>query len=158
MGEILRAVCDETCVYSQPAFYVGRVTQFATLGGTRLQVRRQAYIQCKNDTWFLMMGWSQSIAIGAATPPYFDTKTDPVAFSVQDGRSGESYSTGQLLHSNAGFNLNNIITLPEYVLWSPASLIVFSMDVPSQNTDAAVNDDTWVTLSGIEYLMPTGKG
>lgn len=157
MGELLRAVLDASCVQSNPSFYAGRVTEVSALGGARVFSRRQAFLQCKTDTWFLMQGWEIDVAVGA-TPPLWQTKTFPVQFSIRDAKTGDVFSQDQIQHSNAGFSLNNSITLPEYILWPPASLIGFAMDVPTQNTSATATVDTFVTLYGIEYLMPPGKG
>lgn len=157
MGEILRAVLDATALHSAPAFYGARISTTAVLAAGRTFQTREVTLQCKADTWFLMMGWTQDIAVGA-TDPLWNQKTFPSQFVVRDVRTSELLARLQIMHSNAGYNLNNMITLPHYQLWPPSSLIGVSMECLVENSTATVPIDTFVTLAGIEYKMPAGKG
>lgn len=157
MGEILRAVLDATAIYSAPAFYSQQIPSVSTGPLARALGRRATVLQCKSDTWFLMTGWSQDTQLGTANPTW-ESKTFPSTFSVTDMKTSRSYSLGQILHSNGGYTLNNQIYLPSYILWPPASLIGITMDVVTQNPVATINAQTFVTLCGIEYQMPPGKG
>jgi hypothetical protein len=158
MGEILRAILDATCVDQNPAWYSVAITATSTGPLARALGRRSATIQCKKDTYFLMMAHTQDVVVGAAAPPFWEAKTYPSTFALQNLGSSDLYDFGQVQHGLAGYNSNNIITLPHYVLWKPSDLIGLVMDVPIQNPVGTVTDMTFVTLAGIEYRMPPGKG
>jgi hypothetical protein len=157
MGEILRAVMDATALYSNPAFYAGSLTTPQD-GPLPLQLgRRQAVFQMKADTWFLIMGWVQDTAVGLTSAQYTNA-VSPTTFLIQDMKTSETYGSGQIMKSNGGASLNQIISLPEYILLPPAVLVGLIMDVPITNINAPSRQTSYVTFAGIEYMMPPGKG
>lgn len=159
MGEILRAILDATCVDSNPAFYAADIVTVTTNTGARQYQQQQAVIQCKADTWFLMQGWSMDVAFVQAGGNYgWIAKTSPNAFTVQDMKTSKVYSSaGPIPYSDQNYNLNNFVTLPEYILWQPSDLIGIIETVFTGQT-AVFTFNSFVTLSGIEYKMPEGKG
>lgn len=157
MGEILRAVCDATCISKRPAFYDVRVSGVVT-PGPRTWRYAQTFLQLKAETWFLLMGWTQDVAIGPPSPLVWEQKVASSAFQVQDMKTSKIYIFDQLYKPNAGYTLNNIVTLPEYILFPPASLIGVFTSVPLTDLDGATRADSFVTFSGVEYQMPEGKG
>ncbi len=156
MGEILRAICDASCVYSAPAFYTGEFISPMT-AGARTYAERKSVLQLKADTFFLLMGFTQDIAIGPPTGLVWEQKVAASSFLIQDLKNSRTYANLPLLKSNAGYNMNNIITLATYILFEPASLIGITQTVPITDATGAVQSNSYVTLSGIEYQMPAGR-
>lgn len=163
MGELLRAVLDATCVRAAPAFYSASIASDAGGGGPGnvLLARRSTVLQCKADTWFLMMGYSIAAAYGTIPGPQWDDAAGAdlvsLAFQIQDLANSAALSVSPVARFNAGGQLNDATTLAEYYLWPPSSLIGVTMDVPTQ-VQLATPVRTFVTLQGIEYQMPAGKG
>lgn len=155
MSELLRAVLDASCIDSQFALYTSSLTVVDTNTGAKTFGRRQTVIQCKSDTWFLMMGWEQDVA---SLPPALNggvwtSKTEPSTFQIRNLKNTFHFSESPVIKSLMGYNLNNFVYLPEYHLWEPSDLIGISEDV--QITDnAGFSKVNFVTLVGIEYKMP----
>lgn len=155
MGELLRAICDASCVYSAPSFYVARITTAMTVAA-HSYAERQTILQLKADTYFLLMGWAQEIAQGPGNGLTWEQKSAPSNFLLRDVKTSKTYGNLPMSKSNAGYNLNNIVTLPEYILWPPASLIGVIQKVPITDPTFA-RSDAFVTLVGIEYQMQAGR-
>ena len=166
MGELLRAVCDATALDSNPAFYTGRLEMvLPPAAPVALTGNRSVFIECKPDTWFLMMGWAQSSARLSSLLPFegavvWDTKSAATTFAVRDVKSSRLYSPDLVQKVDANFNLNNFVTLPEYVLWEPSSVIEIIQNVPITNTSPTLTayNNFIVTLAGIEYKLPSRPG
>lgn len=177
MGELLRAILDRDCTYSGPAFYTARNGPFTLAGGAGSATFQDklSVIQCKPNTWFLCTGWAQSVtkeeANTGGTVPFWSTgstsanayKNQKGAFSIKRMRTGEVYSTSQQnelpQQLTQNFLLNNFVTLPEYLLFEPNELIGVLQTVPTSNTGAnSIVFNFFVTLAGIEYQFPAGKG
>jgi len=153
MGEILRAICDASCVYSAPAFYVGRVTS-AVATAAKSYGERRAVFQLKSNTFFLLMGWTQDVSVN--TGQVWEQKSSPSTFLIQDMKTSKTYGNLPIQKQNGGYNLNNIVCLPHYILFEPASLVGVIQSIPV--TDPAYTETTaFVTLAGIEYQMEAGR-
>lgn len=158
MGELLRAVCDATALDAQTAFYTGTLAQTVPITGALTFGRRMTSVQCKTDTWFLMMGVTMNSSITAAgSVGTWVPKADASQFAIQDAKTSFVYSTPFAIPKvNMGFTLNNMVWLPEYILWPPSSLINFLMDFQLTSVGTASSQVNYVTLTGIEYKMPQG--
>lgn len=157
MGEILRAVLDATCIYSAPAYYTGSVAFNSANTGSRTFAMRNTVIQCKSDTWFLMMGWSFQSCAALAGNSQWSNKAESQVFNVTNLKMGKQLQFNDVEQDLANYNLNNFVTLPEYTLWEPSDLIGINMTVAITDIAARINT-SFLTLAGIEYLMPEGKG
>jgi hypothetical protein len=159
MSEILRALLDAACIDSQPAFYSVQLNQLSTVTGVKTFQLQNAFIQCKPDTYFLMMSWYQDSAFERIGGPYlWTTKTEPTAFTIQDAKTGETFSSnGVVLKGLQNYNLNNSVILPEYHLWGPSDLIAISQTIQLTDTGTVFTHNSFVTLAGIEYKLPAGK-
>lgn len=158
MSELLRAVLDATAIDSNPAFYTSRLTLVLPGGsGANAYAERSAFIDLKTDTWFLMMGWAQSIAGpgGVWEPANFAS-----AFTLRDVQTSRRFnSLDQVQKVDQNFNLNNFVTLPEYHLWEPSALIEVIQLVQTATTIAGPQTcNNIVTLAGIEYKLPDKPG
>lgn len=162
MSELLRAVCDATAIDSNPAFYTARLPVSVTgPSAANAFAERSKFIECKRDTWFLMMGWAQSTTQGVAgTSATWDDKAQASSFTVRDAKTGRRYNALETVQKvDQNFNLNNFVTLPEYVLWEPGALIEVIQNVPIAITNPLTIDFQFiVTLAGIEYRLPDRPG
>lgn len=157
MGEILRAVLDATSVYSAPAYYTGSVSFNAANTGSRTFAMRNTIIQCKADTWFLMMGWSFQSSAALAGNSIWGAKGEAQVFNVTNMKTGTQLQMNDVEQDLANYNLNNFVTLPEYTLWEPSDLIGINLTVAITDIAARINT-SFLVLAGIEYQMPEGKG
>jgi hypothetical protein len=158
MGEILRALLDASALDAQPAFYTSALSIVAPVTGAASRGPRSAVIQCKAETWFLMMAWTMNTSLVSSSNPFgqWQPKAADDRFSVSDGATTRRYSVSNVPKSLQGFTLNNIVTLPHYVLWRPLDLIRFDEDVEITTPVNQRTEVNYVTLSGIEYKMPPG--
>lgn len=163
MGELLRAVCDATCIDSAPAFYTARLAYVRAVNQpANIFAERSTFLECKRDTWFLMMGWAQSTVNDPAlgSTGLWGNRSKATSFTIRDAKTGRRYcadSTVQKVLQN--FNLNSFVTLPEYVLWEPGALIEVIQNVQVATTLAFTSVVTdLVTLAGIEYKLPDRPG
>lgn len=157
MGELLRAICDATALDANTAFYSVGVAQTTTVTGATTFARRNAFLQCKTDTWFLLMGWTMNTSqVQAAGPGNWDAKASAAQFTIQDAKTSFVYSNLPVPKVNQGFTLNNMVWLPEYILWPPSSLINFIEDINVTTIATALAKVNYITLTGIEYKMPEG--
>lgn len=161
MGELLRAVCDKTCIDSNPAFYTARLS-FQIVGPTaNVFADRSTIFETKRDTWFLLMGWAQSTTfevagVGATWQP-IDRAS---GFTLRDVKTGRRFNASDTVPKFIqNYNLNNFVTLPEYVLWEPGSSIEVIQNVQIATANALTFDqNNVVTLAGIEYKLPERAG
>lgn len=129
-GELLRAVLEAEAVDSMPYFYM---LPFTGQNGTAAQMLAQtAALQTENDSCFLMtsiFGLTSSAFLEQAEyVGIFDAGT---ASAYINGSSTYFSSLAPLIWTNqnsvyAGLlndSLANCVTLPEYILWGPNSLI-----------------------------------
>ncbi len=158
MGEIIRAVMEKNCIYSQTSFFSLPLT-LVTSGAPPSVGRRQASVQWKTDSWLLVIGWAQFTAfanvgiIGWAPPLAAST------FVLAKGNNLEQFEFGgPAPASNHNENLNNFVSLPEYPLIAPGELVTVFEDVQVTNTGSPFTRTTTVTLAGVEFQMPPRKG
>lgn len=158
MGEILRAILETSCIDSRTAFYSFALT-YATTPGALTFGRRQASVQCKSDTWFLAMGWTQDSGqpAGVANPYIWETPSFPSTFSIQRASTGEQYQLAPTSQVLQNYNLNNFVTLDEYPLFAPAELILVQEDVRVIGGGGVGSEVVFVTIQGVEYQMPDGR-
>ena len=160
MSEVLRAILDKNCTYSAPAFYSAVVALQTVTAAAVADGIRTATVQCKTDTWFLLQGAAQVGFMNDARTPAFHVwgKTRPTTFQIQRGSNQEVFSNFPQIKANQNFNLNNFVTLDEYILFAPAELIVVNMGIRIADTVAPYAISQYVAMMGIEYKMPSGKG
>jgi hypothetical protein len=158
MGEILRAVMEKNCVYSQ-ASYFSLPLSVASTPGTPSFARRQTSVQWKTDSWFLVIGWAQftafaNVGILGWSPPLY-----PSTFVLAKGNNQEQFEfnapSPAALHNG---NLNDFVSLDEYPLIAPGELVTVFEDVQTTNTGSPFTRTTTVTLAGVEYQMPPRPG
>jgi hypothetical protein len=169
MSEVLRAILETACIDSRPAFYSVDAQSTIANTGARSFANRTASIQCKADCWFLAVGWSQDASYAPAGTYAWESRTFPGTFVIQRASTQEVFAiaptssagspTGPTwpVQSNTNYDLNNWVTLDEYVLFAPAELILIQETVLVTSIGAALAD-TFVTIAGIEYQFPPGKG
>ncbi len=140
MGEILRAVMDKSCLFSNPAFYT---IESPPAVGAGAIVNLVSYLETKVDRWFLCTGLGQqrfNAALGA-----FDNGDAKIQLrTLKGGRVIYNNPIPQLL---AGQDFTQTLTFPEYILIGPNETI-------QMNTEVASSANNWiysVCLFGIEY-------
>lgn len=153
MGEILRAILDQNAVDSRPAFYGAQISITAA-GGAVAFGNRQTSIACKADTWFLVMGYMLDSAQSVAGANGWFNRLDPSQVQLVRGGNLQSFSASPQMTPNINNDLNNFVTLDEYVLFEPAELITLNLFV--RTNAVPVGAVLWhlVTLAGVEYQMP----
>lgn len=158
MGELQRAILDKNSTYSASAFYNVLISNQVTNTGAPTLARRQGSLQCKTDTWFLVQAallTGFGITAGQPSSPF--SKSGPSTFQIQRAGNQQVFSSSPQIKANQNYNLNNLVTMDEYILFKPAELIVFIGDVLVTDSAPyfAIN---YLTLVGVEYKMPAGKG
>lgn len=136
-GEILRAILDEKCSFSAPAFYglTMPVSALATING---------YLQCKGDRYFLMTGLAFFSVSGGQI--LYNNPSNGVYINVFDPNRQKTYFNNPLNMYSSFMNgtSTDFFTLPEYVLWQPNDLIGIALS-------GIATTQNYVTLAGIEY-------
>jgi hypothetical protein len=156
MSEVLRAIMEYNCAYSQTAFYTLLLRQ-GLGGGARVLSRMQSSLLCKADCYFLAMGAAQSTALGGGTGVFgWNGKAAPTTFALQRGINQEQFEFTPQIKSNQNYNLNNFVSWGEYILFKPLELLTVIQDV-MVNDGASPNTNTinYVVIQGIEYYMPS---
>lgn len=155
-GELLRAVMDDVSLHRQYTIYNPflnacsiAINQAAQLRGT---------FQCRSDRWFLMTGvfpiWATNNT--GAVPRDFRAGNGNEFITFGDAANRRDAINNPILRLQIGLMneaLNARMTLPEYLLWSPNSLI----DISWQGiTDQTLNGVSFkcLCLEGIEYMLP----
>lgn len=159
MGEILRAIMSQNCIDSRPAFYSLALSYAIPTAALALS-RRQASLQCKSDTWFLVTGWTQDSAnlFSPGNPYSWESVAFPSTFSVERASTGEKWQLTPTAQVIQNYNLNNFVSLAEYPLFAPAELIIVQEDLRSTIAGGAGDTEVaFVTLQGVEYQMPAGR-
>lgn len=137
MGEILRAVLDESCTYSQPAFYTMTLPLSANNSGSHVTLN--TVLQLKQDRYFSQTGAflvTQFASGGIPAEPGYagGSYTGNEFVDMYDAQSGHHYFSGPLAFINKGLvnfmpaailndNVSNMLTFPEYILWEPAQTV-----------------------------------
>lgn len=144
MSELLRAVLDESCSFSQPCFYT---IDFTVVPNFSVD---QATVVTNQDRYFLMtavtLTWvapTPTTSARWASATLFDALTSESIVSTQPATLTPQDQTSYTL---LNWNLNNQYTLPEYKLWRPGSRIGGRV-----TTGNNIPRDYTFVLSGIEY-------
>jgi hypothetical protein len=140
MGEILRAVLDKSCAFSNPAFYSIEIPA-PGVG----PVNRNGVLEMKSDRWFLMTGLAAYVC-GTFTNGYLANSAGQFQFEIL--RAGRSvFNTGPVPGALFGYDCNQMLTLPEYILFGPNETLGMNL-----RTETATGDLPYgATLYGIEY-------
>ncbi len=159
MSEILRAFLDQNCINKNPAVYtllnefVAPVTGAETFGPSSVN------LQCKADCYFLVTGWAMTETYTHAAQYGNNSESRDVRFEVENLTTGRIYTfDGPGPRSGINFNLNNFVTMPQYVLFGPRDLIRANMVIAKTAVAQVTRFFNSVILVGIEYRMPSGKG
>lgn len=152
MGELLRAVLDQSCRFKAPAFYTVAIEKSVPPPSGAFDFA-SGVLQCKADTWFLITGYTLT-TVNLNTNQY-NIPTEFSGVMIVDPKNGLRYDAninsqgaGQP-RALANRNLNNFETLPEYILFGPSSLIQIEGFMLTNNGGTQYAD--WITLAGIEY-------
>ena len=147
MGEILRAVMTQTCLYHAPMIYMaeGSIPAGAITSG-------KFYLQAKSNKWFIVMG----------IMPCIDNGTNNIGnnarLRVISNRNKSTWFDRNNINPGIPFtcvggNLSSQFTLPEYIMFEPDEQLEFEVLI-----EVAAGGDQRVSvgLAGIEYAMPPG--
>lgn len=147
-GEILRAVLEASCVSSRPAFYVMSLT---ANNGVAARATERGFFQCLKDRWFLM---TSVIPTGTESLGFQRIDEDEY-IRFYDPGSNQEYVLRPDIMPQSLYNESALafsVTMPEYLLWSPASLIGVEWEGRNFNVDTE-RGFKFLTLAGIEYQM-----
>jgi hypothetical protein len=158
MSEILRAILDRNCLDSRLAMYGAQISTTAA-GGVVAYARRQVTIPCKADTHFLVMSAAldSAINLGAGAANNWQPKAAASFFQIVRANTGEAFSIAAQPTVLKNYNLNNLMTFDEYILFEPAELIQVNLDIRTNTVTAGAILWDFVTLLGVEYQMPEGR-
>ena len=142
MGEILRAVLDQSCTFSAPAFYT--MTFVPPAGAYPNFTSSVATLQMKQDRYFLctaiMPMWAAKIT-GFSNNQYGDVQLyDPATSAVY-------FDGGDLSMFLVNETTNDQLTLNEYILFEPAQLLAAKFRGPGVPAGVLA----YMVLVGIEY-------
>lgn len=161
MSEVLRAIFDKNCVYSQTAFYTIGISVPIT-SATLALARRQGQLACQADRWFLCMGAAQDNAAYVTAPAVaygWIAKATPTTFEIVRGSTGEAFAIAPQQQSLVNYNLNNFVSFDEYIPFGPSELIQINEDVEIGTAiGTAGTMYPYVTLVGVEYQFGPGGG
>jgi hypothetical protein len=158
VGEILRAIMDRNSIYSQTTFFSIPLTIVTTVAAKSF-ARRQASALWKTDAWFLVIGWAQFAAYDNAVNRRWAPPLEATTFQLLKGNNQEPFElAGPSQKATHNGNLNNFLSLSEYPLIAPGELVTIQQDVEVTEPVAPFTNVTTVTLQGVEYNMPPGKG
>lgn len=162
MGEILRAVLEDDCIFSRPKFYGARLVTIATNPGDS-PFTRSTITTFDKLGWFLLTSFyvgstnggttggdgfgltsfSQNIELQDVQTGKFFYKSAPVNKGGQPGNIVGSFATSQ-------------VELTEYPLFEPGERIKFIYTLNVVSVFPTPIDYVDILYSGIEYLMPGG--
>lgn len=149
-GEILRGVMQKNCIWSRPAFYT--LMGISNFSGAATQITQQMQLQCHADRYFMMTAVAasasqQNLAAGGA----FNLNNQPEFISIYDAANTKNLMLNPPVQISLwNDNLASCMTLPEYVMWEPNSVIGASW---TGINNSGVSGYKFLTLIGIEYGM-----
>ena len=178
-GEILRAVLEETCLWSRPAFYGDHQTALFNGAGGAPPTVLSGIIRTRPTSFFLCTSIAVSLTdqtrlssadgLTALWAPY----NNPFPFTLTNQATGKPYNIGKGLGAGAGGGMPvNLFTnypvspiaLPTYIYLPPQQFLEYSLSVTqitvSGGQAVPADQDTIqvdVLLQGIEYQMPGGS-
>lgn len=141
-GELLRAILDQGAVYANPAIYT------VCLDGSVATAR--GFLQLHKSLWFLQTGYVPISTDGAIGVGFQRMDVNEKVRIFDPNSNDQVYFRPDLAISSltADTTLNNPFTLPEYLLWEPASLIGVEW-----TGNAFAGRVRFLNLVGIEYGM-----
>lgn len=156
-GELLRAVLSATAIKKKPYFYCLELTGQDGTGATTTTTN--GLLQLKSDSYFLMTsiyGLSSNQSIDQ--PEFLDLydASNMSAFvdaaTVFQGAGGLAFRANHAVYTGLlNDSLASCMTLPEYVLWAPNSLV--GIRWLGRNALDALQHYRYLVLGGIEYKM-----
>lgn len=149
-GEILRAVMSDPAnvVDYQLAFYCQTLN--ADNGTANASATQRGFFQCRKDRYFMMTGIIPTATNGDTG---FRRISENEFIRIYDPSNNEEFVFKNLLMQASLYSessLNWSFTLPEYILWEPASLI--GIDWTGINFNGTI-DFKFLTMVGIEFAM-----
>lgn len=145
MGEILRAVVDEQCLFARPRFYVGTVAMAAQTAGVTIE----GNIRIQENTQFLWtsFGFYHKGSVAGVLSTDFGALSQVAFRDFSTGRRFSNVSNISVLSNTYPFGVTEQEEYPlfpgNYRLgWTVTPLIV-------RDTDAY-----YLLFGGIEYVMP----
>lgn len=147
-GELLRAVLDDAAIGADYRIYL---VGLGSVGNNINAVTMRGVFQCQSDCWFLMTGIFPEATQGQG----FVSNSQAEFFNLENAANQKSIINNTTLRLNMAQmndNLESRSTLPEYILWAPASLIGVSWSGSvSQSTAITPQTYKFLCLEGIEY-------
>lgn len=149
-GEILRAVLDKSCAFSNPVFYSADLTSPATSNPNGANFG--AAFECKQDRYFLMTGFCVGVILAATG--YQEQTGAQVSMRIAKS-SRAIYGQGNFERKGehiptllVGQDFNRQMTLPDYILYEPNDTILLDLFLPAGVAGPLTYP---VTMYGIEY-------
>lgn len=144
MSELLRAVLDQSCTFSAPAFYT---VEHKFPSGTLRNIPQTQYLETKVDRIFLVtslsfaqFGISNGVTVIAPSAAYY---------KITMLRSSRVLFDKPILNNLLGGDERLVFTLPEYIMFESNDTIAVEV-VPV--ADAGIEGKNFVlTFNGIEY-------
>ena len=158
-GELLRAILESECIDSMPFWYVGLMTGG---DGTGAQFKVQTTnVQTEGESYFLMTSVWGIASNAFVDQPEFMGIYDASKYKFEIFAASTYFATGLTISDpNCVFvglqndSLANCVTLPEYMLWGPNSLIGVTWLGRNQNP---VGDTyRYLVMGGIKYHLKGG--
>lgn len=163
MGEILRAVLEDDCIFSRPKFYGARLVGIATNPGDPPGATRSTITTFDKLGWFLLT----SFYVGSTGGGTLGT-TGAGLTAFGDSMELQDVQTGKFFYQSRPINIGgpagnlvgsfqtSQVELPEYPIFSPGERIKFiwTQNIISVFPEGPTYMD--ILYSGIEYLMPGG--
>lgn len=151
MSELLRAICDASCIDSQPAFYNAQIDT-PVLNGAQTFKEIDYFLNCKSDTYFLMTGYCQLLTFYNAAQTFTGGTNDIPSVQIANSKDQLNLGQGFTIKPNLNYTLNTFLTLPEYYLFRPNDTIIVRQNVFATDVfGATFNQTANVCLIGIEY-------
>lgn len=151
-GEILRAVMSDpnNVVDYQPAFYC--LTMNSDNGTANATATVRGFLQCRKDRYFMLTGLVPTATQVGGAGTGFLRISQPEYFRIFDPSNSAEYVSKPPMQMSlySESSLNWAFTLPEYLLWEPASLI--GVEWLGANFNGTV-DFKFLTMVGIEFGM-----
>lgn len=163
MGEILRAVLQDDCIFSRPKFYGARLAVPAVLAGAPPGQSQATITTFDKLGWFLLTSFYVGSTIGFTLGSF-----DWGLTSFSQNMALQDLQTGKLFYQSTPTNkggppgliaasyATSQIELSEYPLFAPGERIKFIYTTNLLTGTGASPNYVDVLYGGIEYLMPGG--
>lgn len=156
-GELLRAVLDASSIKKTPYFYCVELTGSDGFGTNF--TTKNTVLQLKSGAYFLQTSiWGLSSNTSVDQPEFinlFDAGNQQAfinAASVFQGSAGNTFANPNTAYVGLiNDSLASCVTLPEYILWGPNSLVGVSW--MGRNALDLFQHYRYLILGGIEYKM-----